>query len=225
MLRLAPSLILACFFSLSTVAVASYSFADCPQSTVYVLGKNGVDVQFELTDATDALSSQVSYGRGTHASFDRFNRTIEAFAEIWSDEASYHFSRATVVEHFQLVGVPSTPVTFRLVFGGSSVSDSACRTACVTSSGRLEAGGQTQSASGGMWMSVPFLEITTTMTAGQPLEVTYEITAEGWGNEPFLGVTGRLDVIGLAIGAEIVPCSSLLPVDATTWGAVKALYR
>jgi hypothetical protein len=221
------TLILPCFCSGTLVAVIGNAFAECPKSTVYLSGTSGLAPDVVATEVSDQPTARVSYGRGTYASYDRNTRTVEARAEVWWDEGYNYYSRATVVEHFALKGLSATPVTLRLVLEGLSGTDSACRTATVGGSARLEAGGQIATAAVDCagHLSVAFLEVTTFMTDAEPLEATYETAAEGYGNEPRYQLIGHLEFIGLPLGAEIVPCSTTLPVKNSTWGRVKALYR
>src|SRR5678816_3898568 len=166
------TLILPCFCWGTLVAVIGNAFAECPKSTVYLSGTSGLAPDVVATEVSDKPTARVSYGRGTYASYDRNTRTVEARAEVWWDEGYNYYSRATVVEHFALKGVSATPVTLRLVLEGLSGTDSACRTATVGGSARLEAGGQIATAAVDCagHLSVAFLEVTTFMTDAEPLE-------------------------------------------------------
>jgi len=208
------------------MAYASALFAQCPQSTVSFVGKNVYGaVVFEVIDRSDAPSAQVSYGRSSSASYNRVDRTVQAVANVYADEAHQHISHAVVVEHFQLRGAMSARVTIRLTLTASVITDPSYRMAWVVGSASLTARDQTASAETTNTSIAPFIEISTYVLEGEPLEVTYETMADGWGYEPHITVSGHLEFIGLSDGAEILPCNSSLPVKATSWGAVKALYR
>jgi len=208
------------------MAYASASFAQCPQSTVSFVGKNASGaVIFEVTKTSDAPSAQVSYGRSSSASYDRIDRTVQAVADVYVNEAYRHISHAVVVEHFQLHGAVEAWVTIRLTLTASGITDPSYRMAWVAGSASLTARGQIASAETTNTSIAPFIEISTYVLEGEPLEVTYETMADGWGYEPAMRVSGHLEFIGLSDGAAILPCDSALPVKVTTWGAVKALYR
>jgi hypothetical protein len=195
---------------------------------VSCVGRNGNgDIIFEAAHTSDAPSAQVSYGRRSSASYDRVDRTVQASANVYVDEAYWHSSHAIVVEHFELHGAAAAWVTIRMTLIASGVTDPSARMAWVAGSARVTARDQTATAETTTIYIVPFIEISTYIVEGEPLEVMYETTADGWGYEPALGMSGRLDFIGLPEGAVVMPCVSSppLPVNATSWGAVKALYR
>jgi len=224
--RFIHTLLLTFFCSGALVAAASTAFAECPQSTVYLIGKTGDIVKFEASTTSDAATAHVSYGRGTHASYDRNARVVEARSEVWSDEAVDHYARATVVEHFSLHGVSTLPVTLRLNLTVFRATDPGCRTALVGGSALLAANGQSAAATASCtgYINVPFIEITTVMHSAEPLQVTYEVITRGWGFEPAFELTGQLEFVGIPEGI-IVPCSTTLALENSTWGRVKALYR
>jgi hypothetical protein len=64
---------------------------------------------------------------------------------------------------------------------------------------------------------------------GVPFQVTYETVAAGWGYYPVISMTCQLEFVDLPDGAEITSCNgygtSLVPVEQTTWGAIKAQYQ
>jgi hypothetical protein len=224
MSRQSTALILRCCFLAAGIPFSS-ALAECPQSTVSVVGKDPHNaVIFEQTITTDTPSASVSFGQGTKASYNRVDRTIEAVAEVHTNEAFRHVSHAVVVDRFELRGAPIAWVTIRLTTGGRVVTDPAFRMAWVDGSTRVAAHDQEAS-----WHSnygtAGSIEISVYVLEGEPFEITYELRVEGWGYDPLMAITGRLEFVGLPNGSEMIPCSDALPVESKTWGAVKALYR
>jgi hypothetical protein len=219
---------LLCGVALTGLSVTPAVFAQCPQSTVSCDGRNAsYEVVFLVSETSDAPANAVSWGKSA-ASYDLVDGTLRAVS--WVEEAWWHTSRAIAVDRFELHGVPAASITIRLVLSSNGVTDPAFRTAWVAGSARLAAGGQTAVAQTPYtWFDVPHVEISAYMIEGEPLEVTYEVAAEGWGYYPSLTVNGQLGFIGLPDGGRIMSCngfdSSPLAVETRTWGAVKALYR
>jgi hypothetical protein len=219
------SLIFSSLFVVGFTVLTSAARAECPKSTVSILGQNASG-PIEVTDVSDAPSDRIAYGTGSSAAYDRVERTVQAIADVYSVETYYYICHATVVERFQLRNASTLPVTIRLSLTETFGTDSAGRTAWMAANAQLTVGDQiVNAAAGNNQYITPFIEITTTVLENEPLEVTYEVGAEGWGNEPFAKMSGHLEFIGLPEGVELVPCDSSLPVRPATWGAVKAMYR
>jgi hypothetical protein len=216
---------------LSLVAVmagASPVSAQCPQSTVSCAGNKPNGDVFDVSETSDAPAAQVSYGRKSSASYDLVDRTVQAVASVWADESYRVASGAVAVGRFELHGVVAAWVTIRMTLTVSGATDPAGRQAWVAGSARLTARDQTATAETDTpHMIAPFIEISTYLLEGEPLELTYELAAEGFGHEPEIALSGHLEFIGLPDGAVVTPCVSSppVPVEATSWGAVKALYR
>lgn len=206
------------------VVLSTAAHAQCPQSTVTIQGRNASG-PFDITNVSEAPTAQVSTGIGTKASYDRVARNIRAVADLYVIEGYEYIARATVVERFQLAGASAAWVTVRLVLTESIGTDSAGRTAWEASSAMLKVGDQVlNTVAGNNQYVAPFLELSTNVTNGEPLEVTYEVKAESYGNEPYVNLAGHLEFVGLPEGL-LVPCQELLAVEPTTWGAVKSMYR
>ncbi len=219
---------LLCSLTMTGLAAAPAAYAQCPQSTAFCEGRNAsYDVIFLVSETSAAPANAVSYGK-TSASYDLVNGALRAVA--WVEEAWWHTSRAMAVDHFQLHGVPEAWVTIRLAISAEGVTDPSFRMAWIAGSASLVAGDQTATAQTPTpWFDVPSIEVNAHMVEGVPLEVTYEVSADGWGYYPTLTVNGQLGFIGLPDGGRITSCngfdSSPLAVETRTWGAVKALYR
>jgi len=207
------------------VVFAAAARAECPQSTVSCIGKNGDVVVLEDTQTSESPTAHATYGKTTEASYNRIDRTVSIVATTWWDEASHQTARATVVEHFALQFATSLAVTVRLNLVQVNGTDSAGRTARETANARLVVNGQevTLFATNNYYLP-PFVEFSTNVVAGVPLEVTYEVIGDAYGNEPIVEVTGHLEFVGIPDGM-LVPCREQLAVEPTTWGAVKSLYR
>ena len=207
------------------VVLATAAHAECPQSTVSCTGKNGDVVVLEDTHTSESSTAHAAYGKTTAASYDRVDRTVTIVATTWWDEAYHQTARATVVEHYALQFVPSLAVTVRLNLVQINGTDSAGRTAWETANARLVVGGQevTLFAANNSYLP-PFIEFSTNVSAGVPLEVTYEVIGDAYGNEPQVQVTGHLEFVGIPEGL-LTPCQEQVAVEPTTWGAVKSLYR
>jgi len=207
--------------------LASPAFAQCPESTVSVIARDLYNtVLFEASDASAAPSAQVSYGRKTRASYDRLTRTVDAAAYVYLDEAYSHSSRASVVDRFELVGASTAVIAIRLTLDEYVLTDPSFRMAWVWAIALLKVNDQTARAETTISPFLdPYIELTAVVHSNEPIDVTYEVSVDGWGYGPVIELTGQLEFIELPDGAQLVPCDSVVPVKTTTWGMVKALYR
>lgn len=217
-----------CSLTMTAMASAPPAYAQCPQSAVLCEGRSSSnEVIFQVSEASDAATNTASYGKSS-ASYDLADGTLRAVA--WVQEAWWHTSRAVAVDRFELHGVPAAWVTIRLAISADGVTDPSFRMAWIGGSARLVAADQTATAQTPKpWFNVPSIDVNVQMIEGVPLEITYEVSADGWGYYPTLTVNGQLGFVGLPDGGRITSCngfdSSPLAVQTRTWGAVKALYR
>lgn len=224
MARSTPPRWFSCFAFIAAVSLATAASAECPQSTASCVAKDYAEVVvFEDTKASDAPAAVATYGRLSSASYDRIERTVQAEANVYRDEAYRHVSRATAMDRFELRGVASALVTIRLWLTATGAWDGGRQT-WMRGSAHLASVNQTANAWGILYFD-PFIEIQGYVVEGEPIDIIYETTAEAWGDEPFLRVSGRLEFIGLPEGAELAPCVTTTAVEPRTWGAVKAYYR
>jgi len=212
---------------IAIVVFAGQASAQCPESTVSVTARDQYNtVLFESSDASEAPSAQVSYGRKTHASYDRLIRTVEAAAYVYLDEAYSHSSRASVVDRFELVGASTAVINIRLTLNEYVLTDPSFRMAWVWAVALLKVNDQTARAETTISPFLdPFIELTAVVNSNEPIDVTYEVSVDGWGYGPVIDLTGQLEFIELPEGAQLVPCNSAVPVKSSTWGMVKAMYR
>jgi len=214
--------------SFSALLIASGSFAECPQSSVSLIAKDNYNaVLFQSTRESDASSDRVAYGVGqTAASYNRLTRTIQSIADVYIADGYREISDVVVHERFVLQGAASATVTIRLSLVEMPATDPGARTAWVSADALLAASGQVVNAHADNSSHItPYIEIVTSMVEGVALDVTYQTTAQAWGNEPRVVLTGQLEFIGLPANAQVAPCSTTVPVRQSTWGAVKSLYR
>jgi hypothetical protein len=151
------------------------------------------------------------------------------YALVNVDDVYRHRSRVIAVDRFELHNVPSAVVTVRLYLSLWWVADPSGRTAWAGGDAELTVGGQSVYTESTWSFIDPYIELEYTPFEGVPFEVAYETSAVAWGYYPSASMTCRLEFVDVPEGAEITSCngygSSLVPVERTTWGSVKALYR
>jgi hypothetical protein len=208
-------------------AIASIAHADCPESSVSVSGRAGSGtVIFDESVTSDDAEAMVSRGKSL-ASYDLASGTMTA--TMWVDETFLHTSRATTVDRFTLYGAAAAIVTIKLHVHMNATTDPARRVAGTDVTIRIAARDQEDSVTSQNISLGGTILIQTYMLAGDPLEITCEAIAEGWGYEPSATVTCQLEFADIPDGAVITSCNGFttnaLPVRESTWGGVKALYR
>jgi hypothetical protein len=217
-----------CFLlsAVGAVVAVSAPLAQCPESTVSCIAENPAVVVFSALETSDAPSARVAF-QGSWASYDLVAGTISTMAFV--DVASHNTSRALATDRFELRGGVAAAVTIRLRLYSDAVTDPSGRVAWIIGSARLTARDQTVTAETTTVGISPFIEISTYLIDGEPIEITYEAMAEGWGYGPSCLVSGQIEFIGLPEGAQIISCNGFnatpVPTRSVTWGAVKALYR
>jgi hypothetical protein len=211
---------------LLTLPVAST--AQCPTNTVSCVGENccGGEQLFNQTETSTGPTHSVSYNQST-ATYDLTEGTLYAKAQV--DDVYRHRSRATVADVFELHNVPAAMLKIRLNLLVFMVTDPSGRMAWVDGYARLTVGSLTAEA-GTLGPHIdPFIELDVAVLEGVPFQVTYETVAAGWGYYPVISMTCQLEFVDLPDGAEITSCNgygtSLVPVEQTTWGAIKAQYQ
>lgn len=202
--------------------------AQCPVNTVYVKGEEccgGAEVFFLTADSADPANG-ISYGSSS-AAYNLVTGSLAASAHV--DEAYDHTSGVGAADVFTMTGASAATVTIRLALGYAAVTDPSGRTAWAGGSARLEAGGQSVETSGTYPVVDESIELQIDVVGGVPFAVAYEIVATAWGYYPTIDMTGVLSFIDLPAGAQITSCNGYgspdVPVETTTWGRIKSLYR
>jgi hypothetical protein len=217
------------FVAVLVAAAIAAADDECPESIVSITG-DGASGPFEVTETSAAPAAGVSFG-DSRASYDLTTGVLHVTS--WVGTGTYrHVSRATVTDRFDLQGATAVTVTVRLHLNSTGNTDPSQRMAWIIGDARLTVAGQTVGAQTfhGTWSFLePYVEVTALVSSGQPLEITCEATAEGWGYYPILNIDCQLEFLGLPSGARITSCngfnSTPVPASTATWGAVKALYR
>lgn len=181
---------------------------------------------FDVHETSSSPSLRVSYGT-SFASCNLVTGSLIAAANV--REAEQHESGARAVDVFTMTGLPSATIKVRLSLAMDWVADPSGRMAWADGYARLEANGLSQDVySVGPGIG-PDPVLVFGVLEGQPFSVTYEIIAYGRGYYPTITLWGYLHFDDLPEGAEITSCngygSTIVPVEHTTWGGIKALYQ
>jgi hypothetical protein len=218
-LQIAPLVVCLLFIPIAAAAV-------CPVTTLSCTGTNpGGEVVFTVFQELRDAHGHVEFG-GSSASYDLVAGELDAVAEV--KEANTHVSRVVASDRFYLHKVAEATFVVRLNVSFYWIADN-YRMAFAAAYARLEAEGrrdETSSVGPGLDR---FVEIEVTASEGVPFVITYELEASGWGYYPVSTTSAWLEFLGLPPGAEITSCNgfaeSAVPVEESTWGKVKALYR
>jgi hypothetical protein len=211
------------------VVIASGSvLAECPVSRVFVRGEeccSGKEV-FNLTSDSTAPTNGISYGSSS-AKYNLREGRLEASAHVY--EAHKHTSGVVTADVFTLTGVPAATITIRADLSYAAVTDPSWRMAWISGLARLEVGGLSVETSGTYPIVERSVELQIDVLEGEPFTLVYTIEAAGWGYYPTLDMGCTLSFPDLPAGAEITSCNGYgeteVPVESTTWGAIKSLYR
>jgi hypothetical protein len=211
---------------LCLLVIPTAAGAQCPVTTLSCTGTNpSGEVVFTVYEQLSDPNGSVAHGHSS-ASYDLVAGRLIAVAEV--EEANTHTSRAVASDRFYLHNVAQATFTVRLNLSFTSVADNS-RMAFVAAYARLEAEGLLAEASTvgpGLDRSI---EIEITAYEGVPFVITYEAEASGWGYYPWARTAARLEFPDLPEGVEITSCNGFaqtpVPVEKSTWGSVKALYR
>jgi hypothetical protein len=218
-----PLIVTLCMFVLAIPFVAS---AQCPASTVSCEGTTYGEVVFYESDTSADPQNNISYGRST-ASYDLVKGRL--FAEAYVYEANEHWSRAIAVDRFELHNAPAALLKIRLYISMFWLADPSSRMAWAGGLAKLTVGCCSAQVGSYYQAIEPYVELEIAAMEGEPFELTYETYAWGEGYYPIATMSCRLEFIDLPTGAEITSCngygSSIVPVEQTTWGQLKALYR
>lgn len=213
--------------SLGLFVIAPAVRAQCPVSQALCRGwdsSNNLVFEFAATTAADTAS--VAYN-DSRASFNHPDGVFEAFTQV--DEVFRHSTHVTATDRYVLQGVPAAQVTVRLNLLLYVITDPSGRMAWASAAARLTGGVQAAEAQSLGPGIDPYIEVVVWVLEGEPFEVTCEVSADGSGYYPICRLTGTLEFADLPDGAQITSCNGFgdlsVPVEATTWGAVKSLYR
>jgi hypothetical protein len=202
--------------------------AECPVNTVYVRGEDCCDgeVVFNLSASSAAPANEISYGK-SWADYDLSRGRLRASA--WVKEANEHRSGVTATDVFTLTGVPAAMIKIHAALSYAAVTDPAGRMAWVSGYARLQVGDLSVETSGTYPLVERSIELEVIVLEGEPFAVTCQIEAAGWGYYPTIDMGCTVSFPDLPAGAEITSCNGFgeteVPVEETTWGAVKTLYR
>lgn len=224
----ARRLVLAITPLITCLAITSIASAvECPVTTVSCSGTdaNGYPV-FSVSDEFTGPSGSVAYGQSS-ASFNLTQGRLSAIAKIY--EADNQVSRVIASDRFYLHNAAEATFTIRLNLSWEYVADQ-YRQAWAGAAARISAQGQSdETATTATPVLDDYVEIEITAYEGVPFVVTYEAEANGRGYYPWSLVGATLEFIGLPDGAEITSCNGFsdtsVPVEETTWSAVKSRYR
>jgi hypothetical protein len=212
---------------LIVIAIPIFAIAQCPTSRVSCEGITvGGIVEFYVEDTSTNPTSSVAFGRST-ASYDLAKGRI--VAETYVYEADRQTSRAIAVDRFVLHNVPAAMLKIRLYTSFFWLADPSGRMAWADGMAKLTVGCCSAQVYSFMSSIDSYVELEVAAIEGAPFELTYETAAFGDGYYPIATMHCRLEFIDLPAGAEITSCNgygaSNVPVEQTTWGQVKALYR
>jgi hypothetical protein len=152
-------------------------------------------------------------------------------AQTYVNEANMQWSRAIAVDRFELHNVPAALLKIRLYISMFWQADPSSRMAWAGGFAKLSVGSGCYSAQvESYYQSIePCVELEIPAVEGEPFELTYETYAWGHGYYPIATMSCRLEFVDLPAGAEITSCngygSTSVPIEQTTWGQLKALYR
>lgn len=217
----------ASLFALALLFVPQVSAAQCPSNSVSWVGRdaNGY-VLFEVSETSTDPAHRVSFN-SSFAEYDLTTGTICAAAYV--DSINSHSSRVVAVDRFFMQNAAAATLTVRLSIDMYLVTDPSGRMAWAGTSAQLAAAGHTASAESYGPNIDPFIEIQIDVVEGVPFEITYEAFAWGGGYYPVAKITCELSFVDVPEGAQIISCNGFgalaLPVETTTWGEVKAMYR
>lgn len=218
------------FLSLICLAAPAATPAQCPQSSVSCVGTYLGNVVFDVSETSTSPTAAVTRGDAS-ASYSLPDGVIRAVMWVDIDDTFQQTSRATAVDRFEVHGAAVAWVTIRLNLDMIGSTDTARRLAGSDVTARITARDQTASVTTqSTTMPVPFIWISAYLVYGEPLEVTYEVIADGWGYEPMASIVCQLEFLGLPEGATITSCngfttSPTVSTEKTTWGGIKAMYR
>ena len=200
--------------------------AQCPVNRVTVSGTSSGELVFFVTDERSEAVLNVSFSNNS-ASCDLKAGTLSAVA--WVYEATNHKSEVYAADVFEIHGAPTATFTIRLRLSFLYTAD--FLRGFPGGHGRVEALGRYAESTFDpvtRRLDTP-LDIEVTAMEGVPFTVRYEASASGYGFIPTADMNARLKFIGLPEGVSITSCygfgDSAVPIEETTWGSVKALYR
>jgi hypothetical protein len=208
------------------LAVPILAGAQCPSSTVLCEGTSSGEVVFHVSATTPDAVNSIAYGRST-ASYDLAEGRLFAGAYVY--EANEQWSRAIAVDRFELHNVSTALLRIRMYISMFWQADPSSRMAWAGGSAKLTVGCCTAMEGSDYQRIEPYVELEIVAVEGEPFELIYETCAWGEGYYPIATMSCRLEFLNLPLGAEITSCngygSTSVPVDHTTWGQLKALYR
>jgi hypothetical protein len=213
-------------FAVILLLVPAISTAQCPASTVTCEGTDYGEVVFYESETSTAPTHTISYSNCS-ASYDLVEGTLNAV--VYVHEANEHWSRAIAVDRFELHNVPAAMLKIRLYHSMFWQADPSSRMAWAGGVSKLTVG--CCSAQVGSYMSFiePYVELEVAALEGVPFELTYETYAWGEGYYPISTMFCRLKFVDLPPGAEITSCNGYgdpsVPIEQSTWGRIKSLYR
>lgn len=202
--------------------------AQCPTNTVYCIGESCCEGEelFNSTESSAGPTHSVSVNASS-ASYDLTDGSLYAMAYV--DDVYLHRSGAIAADEFELQGIPAAVLTVRLHLSYYCVTDPSGRIAWAEGYARLTGGGQTVDATSLGPGIAPFVELEVAAAEGEPFTVVYETRAKAWGFYPVASMTCQLEFVDVPAGGRVTSCNGFgsppVPVEQTTWGAVKSLYR